>query len=98
MIYRTIFLSKVFCLFFAMNEVQTKNPIIASVKYKIKYIKDNKILINDACQLDITKTESYFYSLGIIAQSEYLEEKFQKSLQTGGGMNFKQNELKGGLL
>jgi GLPGLI family protein len=73
---------------------QNNNMIIASAKYKVSYIKDKEIIIDDICQLDITKMQSYFYSLGYKEQFENISSKLEKAKATGNIMNFERGEIK----
>jgi GLPGLI family protein len=62
---------------------QTKLPIIASAQYKVVYIKNNKTMISDVCQLDLTKTGSYFFSTGELENLRRIKEQYTKSKSSG---------------
>lgn len=67
---------------------QTKDPIVVSAKYRLTYIKDGAKLVDDICQLDITKSGSYFYSLGFNAEMEAVNRKFTNASQSNARVNF----------
>lgn len=73
---------------------QSKDPIVASAKYRITYIQNGAKLVDDICQLDITKSGSYFYSLGFIAEIEAINNKFLKARQSNTGANFTAGEFR----
>ncbi|WP_295795207.1 GLPGLI family protein [Mucilaginibacter sp.] len=73
-------------VFFCSSEItfsQNNNSIIASVQYKVSFVSNSALLINDICQLDIAKNKSYFYSKGKLENRRRLLEKVAKSGQSG---------------
>ena len=50
---------------FTSSLAQTPDPILATVTYKVRYIQSGNVLIEDHCLLDISKSQSYFYSKGV---------------------------------
>ena len=65
---------------------QDNNTILAQVQYKVLYTKDSQKIIDDICQLDISKNQSYFYSTGEIENIRRIQERFTKAQATGTTM------------
>lgn len=73
---------------------QQGNIVVSSIKYKVTYTADKQILVNDICQLDITKTKSYFYSLHVLEDMHLLEEKWQQANASNANLDIGKNDIR----
>lgn len=69
--------------FYISTYAQKIENITAKAIYKIESYKNNNQLVNDSCILAISKSYSYFYSLGSIAWEEKGKAMFEKETKTG---------------
>lgn len=74
--------------------LQNNSLIIASFKYKVSYVKEGIKIIDDVCQLDVSKNQSYFYSVGKQQQIESIGLKLARARSTGQELNFESDEIK----
>lgn len=66
-----------------LASAQNKHQIIASIQYKVSYSKAGKTTINDICQLDLSKDQSYFYSTGELENRRRISAQLEKSQSSG---------------
>jgi GLPGLI family protein len=62
---------------------QSSDLVSTSYTYHVTYLGNAGSSVDDICQLDITKSQSYFYSLGEIERRKKMVEAFAKADQTG---------------
>jgi GLPGLI family protein len=67
---------------YAFGFGQKGEKVIAKVVYATTYSKNGKTITNDSCELDISKSYSYFYSLTQINVSSEIEKKIRESRAT----------------
>ncbi len=77
-----------------LSFAQTADPVIVKAKYKVTYSRDDKKLVDDICELDITKSGSYFYSQGLIAQIELINAKTLHAKQANEVVRFTASDLR----
>jgi GLPGLI family protein len=80
------------CLFLSLAFLQASygqgtKSIIASVQYNLTFTKNKQVLIDDICQLDITKNQSYFYGKGRLENLRRLNERAAKAEIIGTSIN-----------
>jgi len=91
---KKIFLILVFAVVYTNSNGQHNDTIILSVLYKVNLLNNGRIL-QDSCQLDITKNKSHFYSLNEVYNNIKLEEPailstIQNGLITAESLKIKQ--------
>jgi len=79
---------------FQISNAQKNTIIIASVKYKVKYTVDRDVIIDDVCQLDITKKNSFFYSYGFVEMMNALEAKYKRAQESNTPMETSKEDFK----
>jgi GLPGLI family protein len=62
---------------------QAVDVISSTYRYHVSFIDNGKTVVDDICQLDVSKNQSYFYSLGNEDRKKKITEAFAKSQQTG---------------
>ncbi|ANF49049.1 hypothetical protein A0O34_00075 [Chryseobacterium glaciei] len=62
---------------------QTADVISSSYRYHVSFVDKGKTVVDDICQLDVSKNQSYFYSLGNEDRKKKITEAFVKAQQTG---------------
>ncbi|WP_295795913.1 GLPGLI family protein [Mucilaginibacter sp.] len=72
---------------------QAKKTITATAQYEVVYLKNGQKIINDVCQLDITKSGSYFCSTGKQENLSRIQKKYEKSQSSGTPMKFERGDL-----
>lgn len=72
----------------------TNLPIDYQLKYKVTFEKNNETLVNDICQLDITKSQSYFYSLGFKEEIKKLLNIYDISKSTKSQISLKASDFR----
>lgn len=72
---KTVFFAMLFFAKATSVFAQSENNILTTASYVVSYTINGKIVINDLCLLDITKTQSYFYSKNVAEASAKLSEK-----------------------
>ncbi|MBC6109590.1 GLPGLI family protein [Pedobacter fastidiosus] len=79
------------------TNAQTPKPK-TTIKYQVTFIKNNKKIVDDICELYLTKNESYFYSYGSVENHRVIDAKLQNIIASGGGnIDLTQKELKSNL-
>jgi len=73
---------------------QITDPVLASAKYRIVYTNNKTELVNDECQLDITRERSFFYSLGVIENIKRVTEKSEQAKATNSPIRFSDKDLR----
>lgn len=74
-----------FLLVFDSTSAQNIESISSQAVYRIEVNKNNKILMDDSCVLNVSKSYSHFYSLGKIAFFENGFKNFQKQNSNNNG-------------
>lgn len=65
-----------------------KASLLASVSYKLNQTKNEKLIIDDICILDIGKNQNYFYSKNLAENLKKMDETFERAKTTGVKPNF----------
>ncbi|MBS1628087.1 MAG: GLPGLI family protein [Bacteroidetes bacterium] len=69
-----------FFIIINISVAQINERVVSTAIYKIELTKGNSLIINDSCKLTISKSYSYFFSLGKLA----MDEKNIKIIKSGG--------------
>lgn len=67
---------------------QKDNALVASVSYKLNQKKNDRLVIDDICILDIDKNQSFFYSKNQAENLTKMSEAFERAKITGVRPNF----------
>lgn len=62
---------------------QAADVISSTYRYHVSFVNNGKTVVDDICQLDVSKNQSYFYSLGNEDRKKKITEAFLKAQQTG---------------
>lgn len=86
-----------FCLFFLpviTLFAQSNDAVSTSYNYHVVYQGNAGSPVDDICQLDVSKSQSYFYSLGEIERRKKMVEALAKAEQTGTQPSLSAKSLK----
>lgn len=84
----------VFFLSVIVSFAQSGDVISSTYSYHVTYQGNAGARVDDICQLDVSKTQSYFYSLGYQERRKKIVEAFTKADQTGNQVALSAKNLK----